>query len=103
MIIVHPHEVVSLRAVSNDIGVPFIHCLVSFPKCRLETAKVLQIVEQRPDHLIGVTIVKFVAFGFAKSHGHHFVTCAARGLSKWALWDFACDPRPSDPDPTPLA
>src|SRR4029453_5046828 len=99
----HPHEVVSARAPSDGIGVTFVYCFVRFPKCRLKTAKVLQIMEQRPDHLIGVTIVKFVPVGFAKSNRYYFVTGVTRGFGERALGDLACNPGPSNPDTTAFA
>src|SRR5207244_10074096 len=54
VIIVHPDEVLALRAVSDGIGITVIHCFVGFPKRRLEAAEILQVMKQRPDYLVGI-------------------------------------------------
>src|SRR5215470_3655350 len=97
MVVVHPDEVVSLRAVSYGVGITLVYCLVSLPVCGLEVAKILQIVEQRPDHLVGITVIKLVAFGFAKSDRHDFVARVTCGVSQRASWKFSRNSRPADP------
>src|SRR5262245_47692097 len=100
MIIVHPDEGVSLRAVSDGIRKTLVYCFVRLPICRFEVAKVLQIMKQRPDHLVGITVVKFVALGPAKSNRHYFVTGVTCRFGERTLRDFARNSGPSNPDTT---
>ena len=61
MVIVYPDEVARLAVSRNRLGVTLIHCFVGFPEGRLKVTKVLQVVKQRPDDLIGIAVVKLVA------------------------------------------
>src|ERR1043166_4676144 len=102
MIIVHPGEVVSLRAVSDGIRKTLVYCFVRLPVCRLEVAKVLQIMKQRPNHLVGIAVVEFIALGLAKANLHYFVTGVAGGFGQRPLWNFAGNSRPPNPSSTAL-
>src|SRR5207237_10916810 len=97
MIVVHPDEIVGLRTAGDGLCVTFVNLFVSWPVCWLEVAEILQIVKKRPDHLVGITVVKFVPFGFTQSYRHNLVTGIARGLGQRFLWDFARDSRPAYP------
>src|SRR5947208_15693986 len=59
VIVVYPNEVVRLRTASDGIGETIVDRFVGLPVSRLEIAKVLQIVKQRPDHLVGIAVIKF--------------------------------------------
>src|SRR5438034_10987853 len=87
----------------DSFGVTFVDLPVGLPVPRLEIAEVLQIVKQRPDDLIGIAVVKFVALSFAKSDRHHLVTSVACGFGERLLWNFAGNSRPADPRATAFA
>ncbi len=85
VIIVDPDEIVGLGTAGDGIRVTFVNLFVSLPVRRLEIAEVLQIVKQRPDHLVGIAVVKFVALGFAQGHRHDIVTGVAGGFGQRSL------------------
>src|SRR6266481_910741 len=70
MIVVYPDEIVGLRTAADGFRVAIVNLFVSLPVCRIEVAEILQIVKQRPDHLVGITVVKFVPFGFTQGYRH---------------------------------
>src|SRR4029077_3473664 len=70
---------------------------------RFEVAKILQIMKQRPDHLVGIAVVEFVALGFTQGHWHDIVTGVAGGFGQRSLWNFASDSRPANPRATAVA
>jgi hypothetical protein len=80
VVVMHPDEIIRLRAAADGIRVTLVNLFVSLPVCRLEVAEVLQIVEKRPDHLVGIAVVKFVALGFTESHRHNFVAGVTCGF-----------------------
>ena len=98
-----PDEIVRSRVANDRVRVPFVHLLVSLPIRRLEIAKILQVMKQRPDHLVGIAVVEFVALGFAEGHRHDIVTGVAGGFGQRSLWNFARDSRPTNPRATALA
>src|SRR5215468_9039036 len=102
MIIVDPDEIVALGAADDRVRIPFVYLLVSLPIRRVEIAEILQIVKQRPDHLVGIPVVKFVSLGFAQGHRYDIVTGVAGGLGQRLVRDFAGGPRPTNPRPTAL-
>ena len=65
MVIMHPDEVAKLAVSRNRVGVTLVHCFVRFPEGRLEVAEVLEVVKERPDDLIGITVIKLVALCLA--------------------------------------
>src|SRR5438874_2267166 len=93
----HSDKIMRLRTAGDGICVTLVNFVVSLPVCWLEVAEILQIVKKRPDHLIGITVVKFVPFGFTQGYRHNLVAGIARGLGQRFLWDFARDSRPADP------
>ena len=98
VVIVHPDEIVGLRGVEDRIRVALVNFPVSLPVCRFEIAEALQIMKERPDHLIRIAVVKFVAFCLAQAHWHDLVTGVARGFGQRLLVrDFARNSRPADP------
>src|SRR6266496_2309342 len=97
MVIVHPDEVARLAVARDRLGVALVHCLVGFPEGRLEVAEALQVMKQRPDDLVGIAVIKLVAFCFAQCHWHHLVACVARGFGGRSVRDLTCDPGPTDP------
>src|SRR5438552_85157 len=103
MIIVHPDEITWLAIACDGLGVAFVDRLVSLPERRLEVTEVLQVMKQRPDDLVGVAVIKFVAFGFTQTHRHNLVAGVSRGFDERLLWDFTCNSRPADPGSAALA
>src|SRR5438094_1145001 len=99
----NPDEVVRLRGAGDGFRVSHVHLFISLPICRLEIAKILQIVKKRPNHLVGVSVIKFVALAFTQTHRHNLIAGVARGLGKRSLWNFARNPRPADPSSATLA
>src|SRR6516164_7439219 len=99
----HPDKIIRLRTPSDGICVTLVNLFVSLPVCWLEVADILQIVKEGPDHLVGITVVKFVPFGFTQGYRHNLVTGIARGLGQRFLWDFARDSRPADPSSAAFA
>src|SRR6266550_9162917 len=87
----------------DSFGVTFVDLSVGLPVPRLEIAEVLQIVKQRPDDLVGIAVVKFVALSFAKSDRYHLVTGVTCGFGKRPLGDFACTSWPANPYATAFA
>src|SRR5947208_16221121 len=63
LVVMHPDEIIRLRAAADGIGVTLVNFLVGLPICRLKVAEILQIVKKRPDHFVGIDVVKFVALG----------------------------------------
>ena len=98
-----PDEIVGLRTAGDGICVTLVNLFVSLPVCRLEVAEILQIVKQRPDHLVGIAVVKFVPFGFTQGYRHNLVTGVAGGFGQRSLWNFARNSRPTNPHATALA
>src|SRR5262249_43255527 len=98
-----PDEIVRSRAADDRIRVTFIHLLISLPICRLEIAKILQVVKQRPDHLVGIAVVEFVALGFGQCHGHDLITGVVSRFNERSWWNCASDSGPADPRSTSLA
>src|SRR5437870_12824904 len=92
-----PDNSIRLRTAGDRICVTLVKLVVSLPVCWLEVAEILQIVKKGPDHLVGITVVKFVPFGFTQGYRHNLVTGIARGLGQRFLWDFARDSRPANP------
>ena len=88
VIIVHPDEIVGLRTAGDGICVTLVNLFVSLPVCWLEVAEILQIVKQRPDHFVGIAVVKFVALGFTQGYRHNLVTGVARGFGQRLLVGF---------------
>ena len=88
VIIVHPDEIVGLRTADDGIRVTVVNLLVSLPVCRLEVAEILQIVKQRPDHLVGIAVVKFVALSLTQGHRHDIVTGVAGGFGQRLVVEF---------------
>src|SRR6266481_2459960 len=99
----HPDKIIRLRTAGDGISVTLVNLFVSLPVCWLEVAEILQIVKKGPDHLVGITAVKFVPFGFTQGYRHNLVTGIARGLGQRFLWDFAGDSRPANPGSAALA
>src|SRR5436190_7423007 len=99
----YPDEIIRLSATADGIRVAVVNLFVSLPVCRLKLAEILQIVKQRPDHFVGIAVVKFVPFGFTQGYRHNLVADIARGLGQRFLWDFARDSRPADPGSTAFA
>src|SRR5215469_3282159 len=99
----YPDEVTRPAVPRNSFSVAFVNCLVGLPEGGLEIAEVLQVVKQRPDDFIGVTVVKFVALCLAQCHRYYFVSYTERRFAKGRCRDFACDAGPANPDPTALA
>src|SRR6266478_9482710 len=95
----HPDKIIRLRTAGDGICVTLVNLLVSLPICWLEVAEILQVVKKGPDHLVGITVVKFVPVGFTQGYRHNLVTGSARGLGQRFLWDFARDSRPANPYP----
>src|SRR5881296_1999786 len=96
----YPDEIIRLSATADGIRVAVVNLFVSLPVCWLEVAEILQIVKKRPDHFVGIAVVKFVPFGFTQGYRHNLVADIARGLGQRFLWDFARDSRPADPGST---
>ena len=88
VIIVDPDEIVGLRAADDRIRIPFVYLLVSLPIRRLEIAEILQVVKQRPDHLVGIAVVKFVALSLTQGHRHDIVTGVAGGFGQRLVMGF---------------
>src|SRR4029077_1267581 len=103
VIVVNPDEVVRLRTASDSIGETLVDRLVGLPVSRLEIAKVLKIVKQWPDHLVGIAVIKFVPLGLTEGDRHDFVTCPARCFGECRLWNFARSSGPAAPGSTPSA
>src|SRR4029450_2014026 len=103
MIIVDPDEIVRLRVADDCIRIACVHLFISLPVCRLEIAEILQIVKQRPDHLVGIAVVEFVALGFTQRHRHDVITGVMGRFGQRPLWNFARDSRPTNPCATTLA
>ena len=103
VIIVHPDKIVGVGAPNNGIRVAVVDFLVSLPVCRLEVAEILQVMKQRPDHFVGIAVVKLIALGFTQSHRDNLVTGVAPGFGKRFLWDFTRNSRPADPGSAALA
>src|SRR6266487_4210527 len=97
MVIVYPDEVARLAVARDRLRVALVHCLVGLPEGRLEVAEALQVMKQRPDDLVGITVVKLVAFCFAQCHWHHLVACVARGFGERRVRDLARDSGPTNP------
>src|SRR5437879_11675830 len=89
----HPDKIIRLRTAGDGISVTLVNLFVSLPVCWLEVAEILQIVKKGPDHLVGITVVKFVPFGFTQGYRHNLVTGIARGLGQRFLRDFASGTR----------
>ena len=88
VIIVDPDEIVGLGTAGDRIRITFVYLLVSLPICRLEIAEILQIVKQRPDHLVGDSRNKIRR---AQSHsGPPARLCNRRRGWLWpaARWEF---------------
>ena len=60
VIVLHPHHVIRSDAPADDLGETPVHGLVAVPVGGLENAVGEEIVEQRPDHLIGEPAVEVV-------------------------------------------
>src|SRR5258705_703302 len=60
-------------------------------------------MKKRPDHLVGIAVVKFVALSLTQGHRHDIVTGVAGGFGQRSLWNFARGSRPTNPRPTALA
>ena len=102
MVIVHPDEVTRLAVSRNRLGVTLVHCFVGVPKGRLEVAEALQVMKQRPDDLIGITVIKLVALCLAQAHRDDGVTDIARRLLERRPRNLTRDSRPPDPRSTTL-
>ena len=98
-----PDEIVALGTADDRIRIPFVYLLVSLPIRRVEIAEILQIVKQRPDHLVGEAVVKFGALSLTQGHRHDVVTGVAGGFGQRLVRDFARGSRPTNPRPTALA
>ena len=103
VIIVHPDEIVGLRTPGDGIRVAVVNFFVSLPVRRLEVTEVLQVMKQRPDHLIGIAVVEFVALRLTQGHRHDIITGVAGGFGQRSLWNFARCSRPTNPRATALA
>src|SRR6266581_4939247 len=99
----HPDKIIWLRTAGDGICVTLVNLFVSLPVCWLEVAEILQIVKKRPDHLVGIAVVKFVPFGFTQGYRHNLVTGVASGFGQRSLWNFARNSRPTNPHATALA
>ena len=99
----YPNEIVRSRIADDRVRIPFVHLLISLPICRVEITKILQIVKERPDHLVGITVVEFVPLGFAQGNRHHVVTGVASGFGQRLVRDFTGNSGPTNPRPTALA
>src|SRR5205823_4422221 len=87
----------------DGFRVTLVDRLVCLPVGRLEVAKVLQVVKQRPDHFIGVAVVKLVPLGFGQTHRYNRVAGIARGFFEWSGGNFSRNSWPADPGPAALA
>ena len=103
VVIVDPDEVVRLTVSCDGFRVTLVDRLVCLPVGRLEVAKVLQVMKQRPDHFVGVAIVKLVPLGFAQTHRYNRVAGIAGSLFEWSGGNFSCNSRPANPGPAALA
>jgi hypothetical protein len=103
VVIVDPDEVVRLAVSYDRLRVTLVDHLVCLPVGRLEVAKVLQVMKQRPDYFVGVAVVKLVALGFAQTHRHSRVAGIAGGLFEWSGGNFSRNSWPADPSPAALA
>ncbi len=105
MIVVYPDEIVVSGLVGDHLGEAPVDRVVGVPEPRLEVALALEVVEQRPDHLIGepqVEVVDLLALGVDASQR---VRLRGPGFGEYAVDRFAVGAgptRPTDPDPTPL-
>src|SRR5206468_8329468 len=99
----YPDEIIRLSATADGIRVAVVNLFVSLPVCRLKLAEILQIVKKRPDHFVGIAVVKFVPFIFTQGYRHNLVTGIARRFGERFSWDFTCNSRPADPGSAALA
>src|SRR5260370_7426570 len=58
VVVMHPDEIIRLRASRDGIRVALIDLFVSLPVSRLEVAEILQIAKNVPDHLLQIASVK---------------------------------------------
>src|SRR6188472_1939870 len=98
----NPDEILRSRVADDCVRIPFVYLVVSLPIRRFEIAKILQVMKQRPDHLVGIAVVKFVALGLTQGDRHDIVTGVASGFGQWLVRDFTRDSWPANPRATAL-
>src|SRR5260370_7375698 len=97
----HPDKIIRLRTAGDGICVTLVNLFVSLPVCWLEVAEILQIVKKRPDHLVGIAVVKFVPFGFTQGYRHNLVTRVPGAFLHRSLSNFSPDSLPTNPPSPP--
>src|SRR5689334_2655716 len=103
MIVVDPDEIVWSRIADDLVSKPFVYLFISVPVFWLEITKILQIVKQRPDHLVGITVVELIPLSLTEGHRHDVVTGIAGGFGQRLFRDFARNTGPTDPCAATLA
>ena len=105
LIVMNPDEVARLNLPGDRARVFFVDAGITVPIGGIEVAERLQVVEQRPQHLVGKSVVEARLILGAQRDRREPVTglmrCSAQGVFHALV--VVRDAGPADPDPAPIA